>query len=116
MPVASLVNFCTGGKLRQRRDLRIQKGNEGSNRTLSASKSELQTKSAARSREMRETCPYFAIIPRQTGLQRTDCSAENGVTVPAFLRRAHGQSGFNKGLRRMQCDRKSGFSVKCLGQ
>ena len=27
---------------------------------------------------IREQCPYFAIIPRQTGLQRTDCSSAKG--------------------------------------
>jgi len=27
-----------------------------------------------------------------------------GVTVPAFLRRVHVQSGFEEGMRRMQCD------------
>jgi len=58
---------------------------------------------------MRERCPFFAIIPQQAGLQKTDCKAENGVTVPAFLRRAHAQSGFKDGSRRMQCDQKPGI-------
>ena len=59
--------------------------------------------------EIREMCLYFVIIPQQTGLRRTDCSAANGVTVPAFLRKAHAQSGFKKGVRRMQCDQKPGI-------
>jgi hypothetical protein len=42
VPVDSLVNFFIGCKLRQRRDLGIQKGNEGSNPTCSATQSELQ--------------------------------------------------------------------------
>ena len=63
------------------------------NPTLSASKSELQRNFAALSPEIREICPFFAIIPQQTGPQRTDCSAGN---VPAFLRRAHAQSGFKQ--------------------
>ena len=33
--------------------------------------------------EMREQCPHFAIIPRQIGLQRTDCSASK-VSRPGF--------------------------------
>jgi hypothetical protein len=60
-------------------------------------------------RKMRETCPYFAILPRQTGLERTDCSGSNSVDVPAFLWRAKAQSGFEKGMRRMQCDHKLGM-------
>jgi hypothetical protein len=55
--------------------------------------------------EIRETCPYFAIVPTHTGLQRTDCSAAKAVTVPAFLG-PHAQSGFKEGIRRMQCDQK----------
>ena len=34
--------------------------------------------------EIREICPYFAILPRQTGRQRTDCSAENGALSRFF--------------------------------
>jgi hypothetical protein len=81
----SLVNLFIRCKLRQRRDLRIQKGTEGSNHTRSATQSELQRKSASISREIRETCPYFAIFPRQTGLERTDYSAVKSVTLKAFL-------------------------------
>jgi hypothetical protein len=33
-----------------------------------------------------------------------------GGTVPPFLPRAHTQSGFHRGLRRMQCDRQAGVS------
>ena len=55
---------------------------------------------------MRETCPYFAILPRQTGLERTDYSAVKGVTIPAFLWRVPVQSGFEEDIRRMQCDHK----------
>jgi hypothetical protein len=40
----SPVNLFIRCKLRQRRDLRIQKGNEGSNRTRSATQSGLQRK------------------------------------------------------------------------
>jgi hypothetical protein len=47
---------------------------------------------------MRETCPFFAIILRQTGLQRTDCVTPKVATAPAFLRRAHEQSGFKEAL------------------
>jgi len=86
-----------------------RKGNEGSNPTLSASKSYLPRNSAALSPKMREQCSFFAIIPQQNTLRRTDCSAANGVTVPAFLRRAHAQSGFKEGIRRMQCDQKLGI-------
>jgi hypothetical protein len=57
--------------------------------------------------KMRETYPHFAILLRQTGLERTDNSAVKGVTVPAFLRRAHVQSGFKEGVSRTQCDHKS---------
>jgi hypothetical protein len=42
LPGDSLVNLFIRCKLRQRRDLRIQKGNEGSNRTRSAMQSDLQ--------------------------------------------------------------------------
>jgi hypothetical protein len=88
---------------------RIQNGNASSNHTSSARQSQLQRIPTFISRKKRETCPYFAIIPGQTGLQRTDCSVENEVTVLAFLRRAHAQSGFKEGLRRMQCDQKPGI-------
>jgi hypothetical protein len=66
-------------KLRQRRDLRTQNGNASSNHTPSASKSQLHRIPTSISRKKRETCPYFAIIPGRTGLQRTDCSVENEV-------------------------------------
>jgi len=59
--------------------------------------------------EIRERCPFFAIVLQQTGLQRPDCSGEIGVTVPAFLWRAHAQSGFTESVRRMQCDQKLGI-------
>jgi hypothetical protein len=88
-----------------------RKGIGGSNPSLSASKSELQRKSAAGYAKVRETSPHFAILPRQTGLQRTDSAAENGVSVPAFLRRAHAQSGFAVGTWRMECDHKFGDSA-----
>jgi hypothetical protein len=54
------------------------------NPTLSATQSELQTKSAARSRKMRETCPYSAIFHPQTGLQRTDCPSARGPPSRLF--------------------------------
>ncbi len=48
-----------------------------------------------------QNMPVFAIIPRQTGLQRTDYPLVNAVAELAFLWRAHGQSGFTKQSRRM---------------
>lgn len=84
-----------------------RKGIRGSNPFLSASKSQLQRNSAALSLEIRERFEFFAIVPQQTGLQRTDCSGENGVTVLAFLWTARAQSGFNERTRRMQCDQKA---------
>ena len=50
-----------------------RKGNVGSNPTLSASKSKLQRSYPACCREIRKTCPYFAIFRRQ---KRT---RENGL-------------------------------------
>jgi hypothetical protein len=46
LPGDSLVNSLIRSKLRQRRDLKIQKGTEGSNPLLSATQSELQRKFA----------------------------------------------------------------------
>jgi hypothetical protein len=66
----------------------------------------MQRKSASSNPEIRETCPYFGILPRQTGLERTDYSAVKSITLPAFLWRGHEQSGFKKGIRRMECDQK----------
>src|ERR1700683_391396 len=55
--------------------------------------------------EIREQCPYIAIIPRQPdcgdGLPVIEC----GIVL-AFLRMAHARSGFEEGTRRMQCDHK----------
>ena len=107
--VDSLVNFFIHCKLRQHRDLRIQKGNEGSNPTLSASKSVPQRKSAAICPEICETCLYFAIFRPQTGPERTDCLTAKGATTLAFLWRAHAQSSFEEGDRLMQCDHKPGI-------
>jgi len=59
--------------------------------------------------EIREQCPYFAIIPRQTGLRRTDSSASNAVVAQAFLWRAHARSGFKVRVRRRQCDQRPGI-------
>jgi hypothetical protein len=84
----------------------IQNGNESSNHTSSATQSRLQRIPAGISRQIRETCPYFAILPRQTGLERTNYSAVKSVTVPAFLWMAQTQSGFEESMRRMQCDHK----------
>src|SRR5580700_190778 len=39
--------------------------------TAPCARTKIQRNSAGPSREIRERCPYFAIIPRQTGLQRT---------------------------------------------
>jgi hypothetical protein len=38
-----------------------------------------------------------------------DYSAVKGVGVTAFLRKARAQSGFKKGMRRMECDQNLGF-------
>ena len=51
----------------------IQTCTEGSNPFRSATQSGLQRKSAPISPEIRETCPYFAII------QRKNRTAENGL-------------------------------------
>jgi hypothetical protein len=59
--------------------------------------------------EIRETCPFFAILACQSGLERTHCLAAKAVTVLAFLWRAHSQSGFKEGIRRMQCDQTPGI-------
>jgi hypothetical protein len=71
--VDSLVNFSIRCKLRQHRDLRIQKGNEGSNPSCSARQSEQQRLAAYVRCGVREMRPYFAILARQTGPQRMDC-------------------------------------------
>jgi hypothetical protein len=45
--------------------------------------------------------------------KRTSESARltsNAVIAPAFLRKAHAQSGFQEIMRRMQCDQKLGSS------
>lgn len=34
--------------------------------------------------EIREQCPYFAIVPRQTGLRRTGCSSSNALLAWVF--------------------------------
>ncbi|MFZ1008439.1 MAG: hypothetical protein WAN65_16475, partial [Candidatus Sulfotelmatobacter sp.] len=44
-----------------------------------ATQSELRGNSTRFAPKYREQCPYFAIIPKQTGLQRTDCSAAKAV-------------------------------------
>src|SRR5437660_8554367 len=54
--------------------------------------------------------PIFAIFARQSGLERTHCSAAKGH-CPGFSLEAHAQSGFGEGLRRMQCDQKAGTSA-----
>ena len=99
----------------RRRDGRVAEGarlesvfrgnsNVGSNPTLSATQSGLQRNCASIFPKIRKTCPYFAILPRQTGLERMDYSAVKGVTVPAFLWRDYVQSGFEEGIRRTQYD------------
>jgi hypothetical protein len=82
---------------------------DGSNPSLSATQSGVQRNSAVLSPEIRQICPFLAIIPQQTGPQRTDCSAENWVTDPIFLWRADARSGFEESIRRMQCDHKPGI-------
>jgi hypothetical protein len=55
------------------------------------------------------------IMPVFRDYSETNRTAENGlldregVTAIAFLGRAHAQSGFKQGIRRMQCDHKRGF-------
>src|SRR5271167_1983276 len=56
------------------------------------------------SRENTRIMPVFCDYSKQTGLQRRDSSAPNAISVLAFLRKAHSQSGFKQGKRRMQCD------------
>jgi hypothetical protein len=67
-----LENRCTGNRT------------GGSNPSPSATQSGLQRKLAPLSPEVREGCPYFAIIPRQTGLRRTHCSASNAALWRLF--------------------------------
>jgi hypothetical protein len=43
-----------------------------------------------------------------------DCPAEIAASVLAFLWRVHGQSGFEPGVRRMQCDQKLEGSLRKL--
>jgi hypothetical protein len=43
-----------------------------------------------------------------------DCPAEITASVLAFLWRVHGQSGFEPGVRRMQCDQKLEGSLRKL--
>jgi hypothetical protein len=95
--------------LRTRRGLAWQNRTEGSNPLPSATQSGLQRKSAPISPKYAKHDPYFAIIPRQTGLQRTDCSAAKAVTVLAFLWRAHAQSGFEEPLGECNAITKRGF-------
>jgi len=71
-----------------------QNSTGGSNPPRSATQSELRRKSAGSYPEIRETCPFFAINPRQTRPERTDCSGWSRVNVPPFLRRSESQSGF----------------------
>jgi hypothetical protein len=85
---------------------RARKGTGGSNPSLSATQSGLQRNTTRLCREIREICPYFAIIPRQTGLRRTDCSEVEAITAMTFLWKAYVQSGFTESVRRMQCDLK----------
>ena len=59
---------------------------------------------------MREICPYFAIIPGQTGLRRTDRSASNTVTVRVFLWKADAQSGFREAQGECKAIRSQGTS------
>ena len=60
--------------LRTRLGLQAQNRTGGSNPSRSATQSGLQRIARSISRKMRETCPFFAILPRQIGLERTDCS------------------------------------------
>ena len=98
------LNLLIPCNLHKRRSCSFQICTEGSNPSLSATQSALQRNSAVLSPEIRAICPFFAIIPQRTGLRRTDCSDENRGTVPAFLCRAHEQSGFVEGVRRLECD------------
>ena len=62
------------------------------------------------SSEILEKCPYFVIIPKQTGLAENEQLAASTVTVVAFLWMADAQSGFEGGIRRIQIDYKPGVS------
>ena len=89
LPVDSLVKCCTACKLRKRRLLQVFRPVPRVRiHSAPATQSGLQRIPASISRNIRETCPYFAILPRLTGLQRTDCSAAKQVNAPAFLRKA----------------------------
>jgi hypothetical protein len=79
----------------------IQTCTEGSNPSLSAMQAGLHRNSPEPYPEIRETCPFVAIIRRQTGLQRTDCPTAKVATALAFLRRTHAQPRFAEGTRRM---------------
>jgi hypothetical protein len=80
----SPVNLFIRCKLRQRRDLRIQKGNESSNPNLSAMQSALRRNSLVFIRNKR-------IMPVFRDSCQANRTAENGLlgseaaTVPAFL-------------------------------
>src|ERR1017187_4632393 len=56
------------------------------------------------------------IMPVFRDYSLTNRTSENGllriewVSVPAFLWRAHAQSGFKEGTRRMQCDHSQGIA------
>ena len=67
-----LENRCTGNRT------------GGSNPSPSASKSGLQRSCPAFCHEIPKTCPYFAMFRLQKGLERTECSASNGVYLLPF--------------------------------
>jgi hypothetical protein len=50
--------------------------------------------------------PILARFARQPGLEKTDCSAAKGVTVPAFLWILKEQSDFRSSVGRMPSDHK----------
>jgi len=104
----SLLRYCYL-QLTDTSRFREAKLYRGSNPLRSASKSELQRNSAVLSSEIREICPFLAIMLKQTGPQRTDRRTAKAAFVLAFLWRAAVQSGFEESRRGMQCDHNPGI-------
>jgi hypothetical protein len=104
-PVDSLVNSLSGCKLRQRRDLRFQKGNEGSNRTRSAIQSELHTICARSAPKYANNARISRLFTSKPDFRERTARRRRGHR-PAFSPECTYAVGFNKGVKRMQCDQK----------